>query len=204
MIAALTDFADLAVLLPVWALAGLGLAVMGWRRAALAWGCVVPSVLGGMLLAKLAVTALAGPLTVLLHLRSPSGHTAAAAMVYGGLAGLLLCRTRRQALLIAGGVAFVIGLSRLALGVHSLMDVLVAAPAGVLGVDVLLRLAGPAPARLRFRPAVLGTLLIAVLALHGTHLHAEYQIRRWGAFLALTLRHPGPAASRLSLKGHVL
>jgi membrane-associated phospholipid phosphatase len=178
MIESLTGFADQAVILPVLALAAAGLLVTGWPRAALAWVIVVPGVLFVVLVGKIMTIDCAGPLTQSLGLYSPSGHTASSAVVYGGLVALLV-RTRwpeRVALISATVVAVVIGASRLALRVHSVADVLVGAPVGILGAYALIRLAGPPPLQLRFRPFIAAALLMCMLLLHGSHLKAEEQI----------------------------
>ena len=188
MIENLTNFADQAVILPILALAAVGLLVSGWQRATLAWVIVVPGVLFVVLIGKIATIGCAGPMTQSIGLYSPSGHTASAAVVYGGLVALLV-RTRwpeRVALVSATVVAAVIGASRLLLGVHTVADVLVGAPVGILGAYALIRLAGPPPRRLRFGPVIGVVLLISVLLLHGTHLQAEAEIGKiawnFGAF----------------------
>ncbi len=181
MIESLTNFADQAVILPILVLAGIGLLVAGWPRAALAWIIVVPGVLFVVLIGKIVTIGCAGSLTESIGLYSPSGHTASAAVVYGGLVALLV-RTKwpeRVALISASVVAAVIGASRLALGVHSVADVLVGAPVGIVGAYALIRLAGPPPLRLRFASVIGVVLLICVLLLHGTHLQAEAEIGKF-------------------------
>ncbi|MFC7075393.1 phosphatase PAP2 family protein [Haloarcula halophila] len=54
----------------------------------------------------------------------PSGHATTAVLVWGGLAWAVRIGTRRQRAAVAGGVALLIGLSRLVLGVHFLVDIL--------------------------------------------------------------------------------
>lgn len=174
----LTDFADQAVVLPLAAAIAIGLAACGWRRGALAWIAAVAGTLGIMGVLKLASHA-CGPLLPGLHLRSPSGHTAAAAAVYGGLIALLGRRfLDRPAWLGAGAVlcAAAIGASRLALGVHSVIEVAIGGIVGVAGAFVLIRLAGRPPPALRPAPLVAAVLAVAV-AFHGFHLPAEAAIR---------------------------
>lgn len=182
----LTDFADLAVVLPFAVVVGFALLLAGWRRGALAWAVVVPATLGAVLLGKLVVAACGAylPFHALFHgLRSPSGHTASAAVVYGGLLSLLLPEPRDDqrrviaAIVIAGVFAVLFGGTRLALHVHTRSDVLVGAALGVAGALVLTRLAGPRPARLRLALPVAAGLLV-VLLFHGRHLRAEDQIDR--------------------------
>ncbi len=169
----LTDFADQAVVLPLVLAVALALAVQGWRRGAFAWLLVV----GGTFLATLAgklfflsCSPVFGPWDV----RSPSGHTAAATVVAGGLALML---TRRQASILPAAVVAgcVIGASRLALGMHSLPEVCIGAAIGLAGAAALLRFAGPPP-RLRPVPLV-GVVAVVALLFHGMHLPAEAAIR---------------------------
>ncbi|MDA8248626.1 MAG: phosphatase PAP2 family protein [Rhodospirillales bacterium] len=182
----LTDFADLAVVLPLAVAVGVALLASGWPRGALAWAVVVPATLLTVLLAKLVVAACGTYLPF--HglydgFRSPSGHTASAAVVYGGLLSLLLPEPRRglsrpfAAIAIAGVVAVLFGGTRLALHVHSRSDVLAGAALGIAGALVLARFAGPRPSRLRVA-IPLAVALAVVLLFHGRHLRAEDQIDR--------------------------
>jgi membrane-associated phospholipid phosphatase len=176
----LTDFADLAVVLPLALAVAAGLLVAGWPRGAIAWAVAVPATLLAVLLAKLAIVA-CGTVPPFHHLHSPSGHTASAAVVYGGLLFLLLPEPKRglqrplTAIVIAGAVAIVFGGTRLALHLHSRSDVLVGAAVGVGGALVLARLAGPRPSHLRVA-IPLAAALAVVLLFHGEHLHAEDKI----------------------------
>lgn len=178
----LTDFADLGLLLPLAAMVALALAAVGRRRHALAWSLAVAGTLSAMLLLKVLFFAFAGPAAAG-GLGNPSGHTAAGAVVYAGLLALLGERFAPRvpiALLAGAAFALLFGTTRLALGVHTLPDVLVGAAVGVAGALALAKLAGPrrpddAPAR---RSAVVAAVaLVGVLALHGHRLHAEAAIR---------------------------
>lgn len=179
----LTDFADQAVMLPVALAVGVALALGGWRRGALAWALAVLGTLLAVVLAKLAVAATSGMLP--LHgLKSPSGHVASAAVVYGGLVALLLPEPARGArhpfvaLLLAAAFATLFAGTRLALHVHTRSDVLAGACLGIAGALALTRLAGPRPSRLTRAAPVLAALAM-VLLFHGRHLHAEDQIGRF-------------------------
>lgn len=172
----LTDFADQAVILPLMLAVALALALGGWRRGAVAWLFGIAATLAAVLLGKVFVCA-CDPLPML-DLRSPSGHTAAAAVAYGGLLALLAPSGRRAPLLAAAGAvaaAVLIGGSRLALGMHTASDVLVGAVAGVAGALVLARLAGARPPRLP-RALPVAAALAVVIVFHGVHLHAEDRI----------------------------
>ncbi len=178
----LTDFADLAVVLPLAVAVAVALLAAGWPRGAMAWTVAVPATLLAVLAAKLTVAA-CGSLLPLHGLRSPSGHTASAAVVYGGLLSLLLPEPPRglrrpfAALLLAGLFAILFGGSRLALHVHTRADVVAGAALGVAGALALARLAGPRPAGLRVA-IPLAAALAVVLLFHGEHLRAQDQIDR--------------------------
>src|SRR5690349_19214711 len=81
----ITDFADQAVVLPLAAVILGMFAFTQWWRGAIAWSAVVGSALALVLLFKLRFFACNQVLPEVL-VRNPSGHTAAAAVVYGGLA----------------------------------------------------------------------------------------------------------------------
>lgn len=178
----LTDFADLAVVLPLAVAVAIALAAAGWRRGAAAWALVVPATLLAVLLAKLVVAA-CGTWLPFHGLHSPSGHTASAAAVYGGLLALLLPESRpglRRALavlLLAGIFAVLFGDTRLALHVHTRSDVLAGAALGMAGALALAKLAGPRPAGLRVA-IPLAAAVAVVLVFHGHHIRAEEQIDR--------------------------
>lgn len=169
----LTNFADEAVILPLVFAIGCTLAALGWRRGALAWIVAVGATLGLMLLFKLVAFACGPPL-----LRSPSGHTAAAAVVLGGLAVVLgYGRRPRTVLLVAGFAAVLIGVSRLVLSVHTAPEVALAGVIGTLGALALNWLAGSPPHGLRVR-WLAAVALGVVLLFHGWHLNAEPRIHR--------------------------
>jgi membrane-associated phospholipid phosphatase len=169
----LTNFADEAVILPLVFAIGCTLAALGWRRGALAWVVAVGATLGLMLLFKLLAFACGPPM-----LRSPSGHTAAAAVVLGGLAVVLgYGRRPRAVLLVAAFAAVLIGVSRLVLSVHTAPEVVLAGIIGTLGALALNRLAGSPPHGLRVR-WLAAVALGVVLLFHGWHLNAEPRIHR--------------------------
>jgi len=170
----LTDFADQAVVLPIVAAVAVVLAARGWWRGALAWLCVVGITFGLVLVLKLgflACTPVFGPWA----LRSPSGHTAAASVVAGGLVALVAGR-QLAVLCVALLAAVVIGSSRLELGFHSVPEVVIGGLTGIAGAALLSRLAGPPPSR-RSVPLMAVVLVVAML-LHGMRLPAEAAIWR--------------------------
>ncbi len=169
-----TDFADQAVVLPVVAAIGIALLAQGWRRGAAAWIGAAAGTFAVMLLLKLVF--IACPVSVgASDLRTPSGHVAAATVVAGGLAALLL-RRPRPALFVAVVAAVVIGISRLALGAHSTPEVAVGAGVGLAGALTLIGLSGSPPENLSARRTAVVALLVGLL-FHGLHLPAEAHIR---------------------------
>src|SRR4051794_12247066 len=171
----LTDFADQAVVLPMVAAVAVVLAAQGWWRGALAWLCVVGVTFTVILILKLGFLACA-PVFGPWSLRSPSGHTAAASVVAGGLVALLAGR-QRAVLFIALLAAVVIGSSRLELGFYSLPEVTIGALTGVAGAALLSHLAGAPPEKRRPVPLLAVAFVVAML-LHGMRLPAEAAIWR--------------------------
>ena len=173
-----TDFGDQAVLLPLAAGIALVFALAGWRRGAAAWVAAVVGTLAVMVVFKLVFLA-CGHLLPGNQIHSPSGHTAAAAAIYGGLLALaarLATGHGRWTLACALLVTAVIGASRLALGVHTGLEVAVGGAVGVCGALVADRLAGAPPPGLRTRRLAAVTVLVLAL-LHGVHMPAEAVIR---------------------------
>jgi membrane-associated phospholipid phosphatase len=175
----LTDFGDQAVVLPVAAAVLVVLLALGWRRGALAWAVCVAGVLGVMLVLKVITLACGWRVVGWTDLVSPSGHTAASSVVYGGLLALLappsIAGTGLAA--IAGGaVALLFGLTRLALQVHTVADVTVGAAVGVAGTIAMRRLAGQRPPRVA-SPLLPAIVLAMMLLFHGDRLEAESHIR---------------------------
>ena len=176
-----TDFADQAVLIPSAIAVTVGFGAARWHRGALAWSGVLACTWIGILLLKLACLLCEALWVEGLH--SPSGHTAGAAAAAGGFFGLIVRRRRgdwRWTIPISASLATAIGLSRLALHVHTGLDVLVAGVVGVVSATTLVMLAGPPPPRLRFSPIIAG-LAVMMLLLHGSQASAEATIQRIAA-----------------------
>ena len=174
-----TAFADQAVLLPVAACVVVGFAVSGWRRGALGWGVAVAATLGVMLVLKLSLIP-CGHLLPLTALRSPSGHTAGAAVVYGSLLGIWIRRrtgTARYTVPAALFFVAVIGASRIGLGVHSPIEVVIGGTVGLIGAIAAVLLAGPPPERFRFRRIAVA-MIVVILVFHGLKLPAEIEIEK--------------------------
>lgn len=178
----ITDFADLAVLLPLALCLGVGFAWQGWRRGALAWAASVLATLAAMLTLKLMFVGCAAALGGF----SPSGHTAAGTVIYGGFIAIWLRRRGVAAALAllpsAGAAAALIGTSRIVVGAHSLPEVAVGAVVGAAGVVLLLRLAGMPLAGLRV--GRLGVVVaVVMLLLHGLRLPVEPDIKAMAGWL---------------------
>lgn len=176
----ITDLGDQAVILPLVLATGLLLLLAGWWRGALAWFLAVPGTLGVVLVAKLSTIACQNLLPPI-GLLSPSGHTASAAVVYGGALALVLGIGRFRltwALLSGLAVALLVGFTRLALDVHTLADVLAGGLLGTIGTVALSWLAGPRPALRRSWIGAAATMLAIVVLFHGRHVYAEMHISR--------------------------
>ena len=177
----LTDFADQAVLLPLALVIALALALTGWARGALVWLVAVIITFGLIALLKI-ILAACGPVHFGGEVQSPSGHTAAAAIVYGGLIALIIRRCGAGigwAMLPAPLVVVLIGLSRIEIGAHTPAEVVVGGLIGCVATLVMLILAGAPPLRLRLRWLV-GPACVVAVAMHGYHLHAEDGLREIG------------------------
>ena len=194
----LTDFADQAVVLPLAAAIAITLLLLGWWRGAIGWIVAVPATLGMVLSLKIVFYACQGTLPDF-GIRSPSGHTASATVVYGGLLALFGKHGvghRARHLLVIGSMAMLLallfGFSRVDLGVHTVPDVLVGGAVGTIGALLFVVLAGQPPKGLRRWVLGAVTVLVAVLC-HGRELQAEEAIQRmaigyWWPFIA-SCRH---------------
>ena len=183
-----TDFGDQAVVLPLAVGIALMFALSGWRRGALAWAAAIGGTLALVLFLKLRFLA-CDHLLLEARLRNPSGHTAAAAAVYGGLVATVMrsiWNIKRWALpctvAIAVPLAVVIGASRLILDLHSMAEVVVGGAIGVGGAVSFIVLAGPPSHAVRMsRVVVMGLLVIALL--YGLRMPAEAAIKSVAANL---------------------
>ena len=196
----LTEFADQAVILPLAMAVALLLAAGFWWRGAIAWIACVGGTLGTIGVGKL-VLAACGPLHFGDVLQSPSGHTASATIVYGGLLGLAWRHIRpaqnMAPISAALAIAVVIGITRVVLNTHSWPEVVVGGWVGCVGVWLLLALAGQPPSTLR--PARLAVVVMVIVALmHGTHLRAEANIQELGRRFAWLV--PGCDASAAQVR----
>jgi membrane-associated phospholipid phosphatase len=174
----LTDFADLAVAAPLALCVAAWLALSGWPRGTLLWLTAFMALMLTMLALKLAVLGCAPADS---PLASPSGHTASATFVYGGIAILALRPRLPAAALIGLALAALFGASRVALHVHTLADVIAGGAAGIAALLVFVRVAPPPPTIRPRRMLVL--CLAAALVLHGLRLNMEPRLRGAAHFL---------------------
>ena len=78
----------------------------------------------------------------------PSGHATSSTIVYFGLATVLTTiSTRRKRFAVAGTLVGIVGFTRIALGVHYLVDIIVGVAQGAVLLVVALKLLGPLRAR---------------------------------------------------------
>ena len=196
--ASLTDLADADVTLP---LAAAIAAVLALLRADLAWRWVL--VVGGALGVILALKLLFGIVIALgaaVGIRSPSGHTCSSSLVYGSLA-LLLSGRGRLGTAAAAAVAVLIGFTRLALGAHSLPEVLLGGTVGVGGVAVLGRACrGRAPLGWLQSAALLPVAALAIGLFYGDMAAIEFRLDKLEYAADHALGLPGWAGERAYLK----
>jgi membrane-associated phospholipid phosphatase len=167
---ALTDFGDLAVLIP------LAAAVLIWllrysSRAAPRWFLALGACIG--LTALLKVVFCGCPLMGDMH--SPSGHTSFSTLVYGALT--LVAATAwpgpRRVLVIGGGAGLIlaIGVSRLLLAAHSMAEVGLGLVIGTFSLALFGHQFLQRPTA-KVWP-LLAAAAVLVSLLHGRELHAE-------------------------------
>ena len=136
-----------------------------------------------MLAAKLALLGCAVPGAAL---NSPSGHTAAAAYVYGGMAALAWRMRLFPAVATGVAIAALFGLSRIMVHAHSLAEVVVGGAVGVAVLAGLIAAAGGVPAGLRPLRLLFGVVPL-IIVLHGLRLNMEPHVRVAASWLGLCL-----------------
>ena len=183
---AVTDFADLAVVLPLALSVLAWLALSGWAYGARAWLVAFAAVLAMTGLLKLAFMGCAPSGS---PIASPSGHTASSSFVYGGIASLALRAHWTKAAAIGIAVAALVGLSRVAVHAHSVGEAVLGGAVGVAALALFARWAGPAPLGLRPARLFLAGLPLMLL-LHGTRLNAEPHLRGAAYWFARAVCRP--------------
>lgn len=195
----ITKFGDLAVLLPLSLTLGITLWRWETRRAA-----------GAFMLALLACLVIMGLLKLFFlscgpgrtpEMLSPSGHAAASTFVFASLALVVHTQTaaRWRALFIvfAATAIFSIAISRVAIGAHSVPEVITGFLVGSLCFTFFAfqyRIL-PHP---RFNIGMFGALmLLLAISLHGANLPVEKLLQKWSGTLrtqtALCGSAPHPA-----------
>ena len=172
----ITDFGDSAVTLPLALMVLLYLLWARWFRAALCWGLAVGACGVVMAVLKIGFLACAAP-PLQLILRSPSGHAALAATVYGGLAGLVAAQCRREWMVLPHAVAqlaiMAIALSRVAVLAHSPEEVMVGLGLGTTLATLCTLALGPAPAGMPPLSRLFGLAAVIVTVTHGLRFQIE-------------------------------
>lgn len=92
----------------------------------------------------------------------PSGHALKTAAVYGGAAITLRGWNRSRRVLAAGAVTVLVSVSRVVLGVHYLVDVVVGTVVGVAFLGTVARIAGRDPTRALLIATGIGLLAFAM------------------------------------------
>jgi membrane-associated phospholipid phosphatase len=181
----LTDFGDLAVLLPLAAVMLVWLLAQRQRRGLLGWTLAVGLCTGVTAVLKIyfSVCALSP------ELQSPSGHTSFSMLVYGGIALVIAAESSGWQRLVAltGGTGLIggIAISRIVLGAHSPMEVALGMVIGAIAVAIFAwGYLSHKPAKRSLRPLIVTLVLLAVL-LHGQELHAEEMLHAIGRYLQL-------------------
>jgi membrane-associated phospholipid phosphatase len=183
LVKTLTDFGDLAVLLPVAAVMTLWLVVVR-QPLALGWWLGALAVCMGST-AVLKVYFFVCPPIVDLH--SPSGHTSMSTLVYGALTlavAAAFTGWRRLAILVTGFIFIAgIGVSRIVIHAHSAVEVVVGSSIGIAALALFAsQFWHHRPAEPQLRPLVLGSALLMVL-LNGQDLRAEDMLHAIGIYL---------------------
>jgi membrane-associated phospholipid phosphatase len=129
---ALTDFGDLAVLLPLSAVMLLWLLAMRSRRSATWWLLAAGVCMGGTAILKIYFHAC----PVGKDLSSPSGHTSLSTLVYGAMAAIVVVEASalwQRSLAVAVAVILIVGIagSRFALDAHSILEIVIGMAIGL-------------------------------------------------------------------------
>ena len=182
IISFISDFGDLAVLLPMAA------AIQIWllrapeaRRPAFIWAISLLFCCGATGLSKIYFSAC--PFG---GINSPSGHAALSVFVYCGFAAILGARARRVlkfVLAAAGaGVAVAILVTRVILGAHSIIEVLIGSAIGIMALAPFAETVIRHPVLSPTKSLVIVIILI-VLVLHHKDVQVEGLLRILGAYL---------------------
>jgi membrane-associated phospholipid phosphatase len=173
MIKTITDFGDLAVLLPLVAVVTVWLIAIRQPRAAIWWLAAVALCMGSTAVLKIYFY-VCPPLT---DLRNPSGHTSLSLLVYGALTLAVATSVTgwKRVAVIASGAAFIaaIGISRVVIHFHSILEVALGSVVGICALALFARPFWPSHPRESRLQAMLVASVALMVMLHGQELHAE-------------------------------
>jgi membrane-associated phospholipid phosphatase len=178
----ISDFGDLALLLPIAA------AIQVWllrapegRRSAAIWAISLLFCCGATALLKIYFSACPYG-----GINSPSGHAALSVFVYGGLGAIVGTRARRSLkfVLAAAGVGLVVAIlaTRVILGAHSIAEVLIGSAVGVMALAPFAEAVIRHPVLSPTKSLVIVVILIAVV-LHDKDVQVEGLLRLLGTYL---------------------
>jgi membrane-associated phospholipid phosphatase len=182
----LTDFGDLAVLIPLSALILLWLLAMRSTNAAVWWLAAVILCAGGTALLKIYF----GACPAGRELTNPSGHTSFSTLVFGTLAFVVAAERGEgwQRIAVIGITAlFVIAIaaSRLVLAVHSSVEVVLGAIIGLVALAVFAHgYRRHRPVRVSLTPLFLAVVVLTAL-FHGRELRAEQFLHAIGHYFGV-------------------
>jgi membrane-associated phospholipid phosphatase len=179
----LTNFGDLAVLLPLSAVMLIWLIGLRPRSSAIWWVVALGLCVGLTALLKIYLYACQPSA----ELQSPSGHTSLGTLVYGAIAFVVAAEVTgwQRVLALGGGLLVICGIavSRILLGAHTPLDVVLGALIGSVALAVFARAyLGHKPAAPSLRPLMLALVLLTAV-LHGEALHAEEMLHAIGRYL---------------------
>ena len=183
----LTDFGDEIILLPLAAATLVWLAALAGRRAAVMWAAAVLICAGGTALLKIYLGTCGAPIDALV---SPSGHASMSTLVYGSLALIVGAETLawQRIAIAAFATAMVVGiaLSRVIVGAHTTIEVVIGLVIGGVALGVFARsYLATRPAHAQVWPLLAAAVIIA-LVLHGHALSLEGVLHAIGGYLHLT------------------
>jgi len=198
----LTDAGDSGVLLPV-ALVGVA-TLWSFHSRRLAWLLLRSVLMAGLLIAALKILFLSCAAHWAAGLSSPSGHACLSAVVYGTLATLVASGrppyVRAAIYLATAAFVAAICVSRVTLGVHTWLEVVVGAAVGMIAqLWFAWSYARLPPLRIDLKTFG-AALLVTVLVAFGVRLPAESLIRHMAKRLGEKCMPAGPLASPAALQ----
>jgi membrane-associated phospholipid phosphatase len=178
--AAITNFGDLAFLLP---LSGI-LALILWRcesgAAARAWLSALAFCLLATFVLKFAF--LTCNLNGNIHIASPSGHASMSTAVYGALAVIVATHLQRWRIwitLLGGALVLAIALSRILLSAHTKVEVAIGLAIGIISLSIFISKYTRLSHRKIDLRAVGLCVLLVFAALYGAQLTAEPYVQKF-------------------------